>query len=607
MIGTIVHAEGTQAQTPAQRPMPMEMRNTEQRDARAALRVGVLAYMGPEAAAREWQGLRRYLSTALSQYRMEIAYGDLDMLRQAVSSGKLDFVLTNSGQYVELEAEYGVSRIATLQHGTLPASNIAVGAAVVALRHRDDLETLDDLRGRTLAATAEDAFGGYQTIWRQLVASGIDPSRDLRARRFTGFPMRQVLDVIDSEESDAGIIRACLLESLSEWQARYKVLSGRYESALGCTISTPLYPNWPMASLRGTSPSMARAMAIALLQMDSHDHGMSWSVPADYQVVHEVFRELGIGPYADLRGTALGTLVRDYWPFGMLMVLGLFFWGLYTARSEYLVRTRTAALEQALRDREAFEQRMRANQEQADHLARLSVLGELSSNLAHELSQPLAGVNNYAQSLLRRLENGRLTDAAVREASGSIITLSDSAADILKRIKGFARKRPGIRAPHVLRRLVEETATLFMGMQVHAPEIEVEDRLPAGSRVNIDALQIQQILLNFFKNSQDAMRTLPMAQQRIRITLEEDEGWAWLHVRDFGSGMDDLALKHLFEPFHTTKEDGLGLGLSICKGIAEAHGGQLLARSPDHGPGMIFSLSLPLHEHDAKSRNLPPR
>src|SRR5690606_12512961 len=129
--------------------------------------------------------------------------------------------------------------------------------------------------------------------------------------------------------------------------------------------------------------------------------------------------------------------------------IGLLFWGLYTARSEYLVRTRTAALEQALRDREAFEQRMRSNQEQADHLARLSVLGELSSTLAHELSQPLAGMNNYAQSLLRRLDNGRLTDDAVRQAAQSIVTLSEASAEILKRIKGFARKRPGMREWHV--------------------------------------------------------------------------------------------------------------------------------------------------------------
>lgn len=606
VIGTVAAAQGgVQPVSPATGP-------TAGSEARA-LRLGILAYLGAGAAAQEWRGLQQYLQQALPQYQLEIVYGDLADLRTAVATGQLDFVLTNPGQYVELEADYNIGRIATLEHGELDASNIAVGAAIVALRERDDLTTLDDLRGQVLAATAEDAFGGYQTVWRELQALGMEPARDLNSLLFTGFPMHRVLGALDKGQADAGIVRACLVESLPDWQVRYKVLSGRYDPTLACTISTRLYPNWPFASLPDTPPAMARQVAISLLQMEADTHGMSWAVPADYQVVHDVFRELQIGPYAYLRRTSLSGLVREYWPFGMLALLGLFFWGLYTARSEYLVRSRTAALEQALRDREAFEQRMRANQEQADHLARLSVLGELSSTLAHELSQPLAGVSNYAQSLLRRLDNGRLTDEAVREASGNIVLLSDTAAGILKRIKGFARKRTGQRDQHVFRSLVHEAVTLYQGMQVHTPAIQIEDTLATGRSVHVDALQIQQVLLNVLKNAQDAMRATPVEQQRIVLTLEEEPGWVWLHVRDFGPGMSEAALSHLFEPFYTTKEDGLGLGLSICKGIIEAHGGQLQGRRAGHEKtdaglalpsGMIFSLSLPLHEYDTESGNL---
>src|SRR5690606_39846100 len=121
------------------------------------LRLGILAYKGAEAALGEWEPLQTYLSEALPQYRLEFFYGDLTALRTAVSNGELEFVLTNPGQYVELEAEHGVGRIATLEQGQLAASNIAVGAAVVALRERHDMQSLDDLRGRVLAATQEDA------------------------------------------------------------------------------------------------------------------------------------------------------------------------------------------------------------------------------------------------------------------------------------------------------------------------------------------------------------------------------------------------------------------------------------------------------------------
>lgn len=570
------------------------------------MRLGVLAYMGDEAAQQEWQGLQRYLQQALPNYRLQISYGDLTALREAVAANELDFILTNPGQYVELEAQFGVRRIATLEHGRMPASNIAVGAAVVALRQREDLSALADLRGKSLAITAQEAFGGFQTVWRELDLLGIEPAKDLSGLVVTGFPMLHVLEKVEQGEADAGVLRACLIESQPDWKSRYKILSGRYEPSLGCTVSTRLYPNWPMAGMPHTPPTMARTVAIALLQMDADRHGMSWEVPADYQVVHDLFRELQIGPYDYLRSTGLKRVLREYWPYGMLLLLGLFFWGLYTARNEYLVRTRTAALEQALRERAAFEQRIRANQEQADHLARLSVLGEISSTLAHELSQPLAGVNNYAQSLLRRLDNGRLTVEAVREAAEATVTLSHAAAGILKRIKSFARKRPGMRDWLDLRTVVDESVALFQGMQTQAPPIKVVDRLTPGRRLNIDALQIQQILMNFFKNAQDAMRDCPEPQRRIELTLEEDGEWAWLHVRDFGPGMSEEALHRLFEPFFTTKEEGLGLGLSICKGIAEAHGGQLRGcrAEPPNAPGMIFSLSLPLQEYDATAGNL---
>lgn len=577
------------------------------------LRLGILAYMGAEEAEVEWRGLQQYLQTALPQYRVEVSFSDLSGLRAGVAEGRLEFVLTNPGQYVELEAEHGLGRIATLEQGKLASSMIAVGAAVVAPRTRHDLRTLDDLRGQVLAVTDENAFGGYQTVWRELEALGMDASKDLAGLRLTGFPMQLVLDALVTGNADAGVIRACLLESLPDGEKRFKVLSGNYEPALGCTVSTRLYPNWPFASLRDTSPTMAREVAIALLRMDPETSGMSWRVPADYQVVHDVFRELQIGPYAYLQTTSLRDLIRKYWPFGMLALLGLFFWGLYTARSEYLVRIRTAALEQALLEREAFEQRMRANQEQADHLARLSVLGELSSTLAHELSQPLAGISNYAQSLLRRMDNGRLTESAVREASENIVQMSENAAGILKRIKGFARKRPGQRERRGLSALISDSVGLFQGMQSQAPQVEIVDTLGVDRKVYVDGLQLQQVMLNLLKNAQDAMRARPAEEQRIRLDLEEAEGWAWVHVRDRGQAMSDAALANLFEPFYTTKEDGLGLGLSICKGIIEAHGGQLLARRAASEPGdsdsesysgMVFSLSLPLYEHDTRPTGL---
>lgn len=135
------------------------------------------------------------------------------------------------------------------------------------------------------------------------------------------------------------------------------------------------------------------------------------------------------------------------------------------------------------------------------------------------------------------------------------------------------------------------------------------DTLPADTRVELDPLQIQQVLLNLLKNAWDSSRGLPAARQRIRIRLERVGASLCIVVRDYGRGLDETARERLFESFFTTKADGLGLGLSICRSIAEAHGGRLSANTalaetsgsedeaiePEaEAEGASFTLTLPL-------------
>ena len=141
-----------------------------------------------------------------------------------------------------------------------------------------------------------------------------------------------------------------------------------------------------------------------------------------------------------------------------------------------------------------------------------------------------------------------------------------------------------------------------------APQVTLVDTLPAGARIGVDRLQIQQVLLNLLKNGYDASREQPPDRHLLEVRLASADGKLDISVRDHGSGLDAAAHQHLFEAFFTTKTDGLGLGLSICRSIAEAHGGRLIATSPpaasgpdtdpNSGPGTCFTLSLPGLTHD---------
>ena len=559
------------------------------------VRLGVLAWLGSEEAEVEWGPLVRGLQRSLPNEHIVVRHLDLAQITAALADHEIDFVVTNPGHYVTLEAESGIARIAT-QVGEMqqdPAH--VVGSAVVVLDSRHDLNRLQDLHRHTLAAVSADAFGGYQLIWGELMQWGLDPERGDPRPRFTGFPMSRVLDAVLAGTADAGVLRTCLLERLerdgSVPRGRLRVLSPQAQSAT-CRSTSRLYPGWAFAAASGTPPELTRKVLFALLSLPPDANGQAWTVPADYHPVHELFRQLQIGPYAFLRETRWAYLAHRYWPWAAGLAILLVLWGFYTLHVEHLVQRRTRELTAVLAERQSLEERVRSGQQQMEHLSRLSILGELAGTLAHELNQPLAAIGNYARSLLRRQERGKLSDEALRQAAEEIANESERAAGILGGIRSFARKRNIVREARDIADLVGEASGLLRGMLPRAPVVEVHDHLPPGQRlVLVDPLQIQQVLLNLLKNACDAQRAAG-SDERIEVHLQADGDRCAVAVRDHGTGLTAELQAHLFEAFFTTKPDGLGLGLSICKTIIEAHGGALHAEAPADGKGIVFRFTV---------------
>lgn len=560
-------------------------------------RIGVLAWLGAEASATDWSHLPTQLARSVPGYRFELVHLDLDGLRHAVAQRQVEFVVTNSGQYVALEAELGLSRIVTLSRTDVATPDRALGSAVIVRSDRGMLKSIGDLRGRTIAAVAPEAFGGYLVGARELLRHGIDLEAGDATMRFVGLPMQGVVEAVLSGKADAGIIRACLMESMvgrgTLSAGALTVLDPRESSGFPCQHSTALYPDWPLATARHTDRTLAKAVATSLLAMQATAEGIAWGVPADYQPVHDLFRELKTGPYAHLRESSVQALAGRYWPHLLVLVLGLLIFVVHAVRVEHLVKRRTEELSEALAARRTAEARMKHQQEQAEHLSRLSILGELSGTLAHELNQPLTTIATYAQGLRRRSEAGRLDPAALDQASSEIAAQAERAGGIIQRIRAFARKRAAVREERVAGRLVREAVTLFSDMMPSLPAVGIEDRAGPGARVQADPLQIQQVMLNLLKNAADAMESSPPPQREISVRIERDGTWIRIWVLDRGPGLDAELASRLFEPFFTTKADGLGLGLSISKSIVEAHGGRLTAVSRSDGPGLAMSFTLP--------------
>lgn len=565
--------------------------------------LGVFAYQGERAATSDWSPVLMHLKAALPAYRFRLDNFDAEGLRTAIAQQRVDLVITNPGYYVAMEYEFGLSRIATLSSPLALSPAKGIGSVVIVRADRRDLKDLSDLAGKRLAAVAPQAFGGYLVVARELLRQGIDPETDLGELLFMGLPMTNIIAAVQSGAVDAGVIRTCLPEQLARQgelkMADFRVLSPRHEDGFACALSTPLYPDWPIAVTRTTDRVLAKQVAQALLNMPETEGGLSWSVPADYQPVHELYRELRIEPYAFLRANTPQALLKRFWPWLLGLLLLLVAWGIHTVRVDHLVQRRTAQLRDSLSAREAAEARMRSHQEQMEHLSRLSILGELSSNLAHEINQPLTTIGNYARSVLRRQADSRLTPEAVLEACTEIDNEARRASDIVRRIRHFARKRPAVREPVDVPQIAAEARRLILGMLMHPPAVVIESQPLFACHVLADGPQIQQVLLNLLKNAIDAGRDLPAERQGIVLRIETEDKRLLVHVIDHGCGLTADDLSHLFEPFFTTKPDGLGLGLPICKTIIEAHGGRLWAELNPQGPGMRFSFSLPCHDTTA--------
>jgi PAS domain S-box-containing protein len=219
------------------------------------------------------------------------------------------------------------------------------------------------------------------------------------------------------------------------------------------------------------------------------------------------------------------------------------------------------------------------------HLMRVSMLGELSGGLAHELTQPLTAILSNAQAAKAMLRTAQPAMPELDEALDDIISEDNRAGEVIHRLRNLLKKGESKFEDVDLNALVLSTLRLVNSELINrrirvSTDFSVEPALASG-----DAVQLQQILLNLLMNAAEAMHDTPPARRRLKVhTTGSDADWVELSVTDQGPGISPSQINHLFQPFFTTKERGLGLGLVICSTIAKLHGGSIeLANNTDGG------------------------
>jgi len=223
-------------------------------------------------------------------------------------------------------------------------------------------------------------------------------------------------------------------------------------------------------------------------------------------------------------------------------------------------------------------------------------MGELATSIAHEVNQPLGSVINNANACLNVLANGAPQLGELRDALAEIIQGADQASAVISRIRQMVRKTPSEHTVLKLREVVADVLSLARqdaAARRVAIRIELTEDMPP---VKGDRVQLQQVLLNLVVNGMDAMSATGNSKRILTIwgrhETRDGESTCLLGVQDSGIGFKPDEVDRFFEAFYTTKPQGMGMGLAICRSIIEAHGGRLWAEA-NQGPGATFQFSLP--------------
>lgn len=554
--------------------------------------IAVLALRGDAHALAQWQPLVDHLNRQFPQDSFQLSPVSLSGMGEAVRSERVDFLLTNPAQYVQLDNRYPLRWLVSLRSSpsSQQASNNVVGS-VILVRRDSPVTTASQLVGRKVGAVAADAFGGYLLGYKELLGAGLRPEKDLTLH-FSGYPADALLYQLRDGALDAVIVPVCLLEKMQTegllQASDYRALLEKH-SDQHCLTSTELYPNWSFAALNHVPDRLADELTRQLLQMDIPRLPV-WGAPASSHQVNQLLHDLNIHPtqrslWQDVSLWAQQHLLLLSAIIGAMVLLGAnHLW------IGHLVHRRGRQIEQ-------MHQTLRAREAALAQAQRLSTLGEMASGFAHELNQPLAAIRHYAEGCRIRLERSD-SQHALLPILEQIGQQAQRGAESIVNLRRWASKTPQHESakPLLLRPLVEHLIKL-MQIEQQYPQCRLTLAIPAQSQLYSQATLLEQVLTNILSNS------LQAGAQHIFLRQETNQHQQRLIIEDDGGGLSAEQLALPFVPFRSTKQEGLGLGLVICQKLLKSQGCDLTLENyvaPSQRQGLRVTLHFPVIQKETR-------
>lgn len=547
--------------------------------------IGVLAMRGEVSTRLHWQPLETLLNQQIPGEQFHIQPLDLRQMQEAVNRGTVQFVVTNPAQFVQLNSRAALRWLASLRstRGGKATSNV-IGSAIL-VRRDSGITSAHDLIGKTVGAIDAQAFGGYLLGYKALSDAGLRPERDLRLT-FTGFPADALLYLLREKAVQAVIVPVCLLEKMDEEGLIRKtdfmtVLN--HPTSIPCLTSTPLYPDWSFAALPAVSDELADRVTRALFNAPQNA-AFRWGAPASTREVEALLRDVRQHPqqrqlWLDVKSWLIQHRLAMGGAVLVLLLLTLnYIWVML------LVRRRGRQLERN-------NVLLRKQEQELETARQMSVLGEMTSGFAHELNQPLSAIRHYAQGCLIRLRS-QDQQHPLLTALEHIDTQAQRGADTLHNLRQWVSQAQGNPVMTDDWQVVNVHDAIhhvwqLLRMPQQFPAVALQMQIGKALTLTLPSVLLEQVLANLVLNAAQAGATT------VWFSAQREEGDVSIQVQDNAGGIDEVQLYQAFQPFMTTRKEGMGLGLAICQRLVRYVNGDIEIKNhqaPDEKAGVVVTL-----------------
>lgn len=527
--------------------------------------------------------LNAALQTAHSGYTLKMQTFQASDADSQLARLQPDFVLAQSSLMIAVAGENGTPayNVASRKAPQAPDAAHSVGGVIVVNDTAKGLKTLSDLEGKRVATTISSSTGWLASLG-EVAALGKNPDHFFREVYYLNTPLPNVLSALASGHVEAAVIETCVLEQLLSEQLidakGWRILNAKSDDGFHCWHSTLLYPDLTLYAFEWTDEKAVRAVLSALLQ--NPDGVGEWHVHVSRQAMDALLKTLKLGPFAYLRTVSWSALFERY---REEILLGLCLLLLLVAnelRLHRLVKRRTAQLSAALEQQQRSENEARQARLTLGSLERRNVVNQMSAMIAHEVRTPLGAITNFASVLQYLLPVTKEPDAPAGIAMQGILQEVKRIGGIVDRVRQYAKSQ---RSAHVPTDLAGAASAALKVLDMSMPHrLKVNVAMVPEAPVLADALELELLVFNLLKNAVEAAVEVPGPWVTLTLMAQNEQHWL-IRVENNGAYLSDEDFAKLSRNIDSVKPEGLGMGLSIVRGIADSHAAPLKFFRRDEG------------------------